>query len=116
MLRVLNKHTTGLVRSLAETRVTLTSQWRSMFIQVRDTPNPHSLMFMPGTKVLGSGTVHFTNTLEAKTSPLAKSLFRVEGVKEVFLASDFITIVKVSLIKWEVQKKACGMQNNKNIN
>ena len=66
-----------------------------MFIQVRDTPNPNSLMFLPGAKVLGSGTVHFANAVDAKVSPLAKSLFRIEGVKEVFLAGDFLTVVKV---------------------
>ena len=68
---------------------------RNMFIQVRETPNPNSLMFLPGCKVLGSGTVHFHSPGEGKTSPLARSLFRIEGVKEILLAGDFVTIVKV---------------------
>ena len=107
---------------------------RSMFIQVRDTPNEHrfapaprrsnnatlashcrlisrSLMFLPGRAVLGSGTAQFNALGEAKSSPLARcaasapargnidpfhgsSLFRIEGVKQVFLAADFITVIK----------------------
>merc|ERR1719293_358299 len=33
----------------------LNQQKRSMFIQTQETPNPHSLKFVPGTKVLEQG-------------------------------------------------------------
>ncbi|XP_066964054.1 NFU1 iron-sulfur cluster scaffold homolog, mitochondrial-like [Macrobrachium rosenbergii] len=67
---------------------------RTMFIKVQDTPNPNSLKFLPGVQVLESGTVDFSNISAAQKSPLAKLLFRIDGVRGVFLATDFITITK----------------------
>lgn len=70
-------------------------QGRSMFIQVQDTPNPLSLKFMPGVRLLDNGcTFDFPSLQSAKKSPLARLLFRIEGVKGVFFGSDFITITK----------------------
>ncbi|XP_037788859.1 NFU1 iron-sulfur cluster scaffold homolog, mitochondrial-like isoform X2 [Penaeus monodon] len=67
---------------------------RSMFIKVQDTPNPNSLKFIPGVQVLESGTADFPSVSAAQKSPLAKLLFRIEGVQGVFLSTDFITITK----------------------
>lgn len=67
---------------------------RSMFIKVQETPNPNSLKFLPGVQVLESGTADFGNLTAAQKSPLAKLLFRIDGVRGVFLATDFITITK----------------------
>ncbi|XP_058808883.1 NFU1 iron-sulfur cluster scaffold homolog, mitochondrial-like [Phymastichus coffea] len=90
----------------AKTKLTIhmnqngTSFWhlqkRNMFIQTQDTPNPNSLKFLPGKEVLGPGqTKDFPNASEAYCSPLAKMLFRIEGVKSVFFGPDFITITKI---------------------
>ena len=68
---------------------------RSMFIQVQSTPNPNSLKFVPGVSVLGTGTADFSNPLEARRSPLARQLFKIDGVKGVFFGPDFITVTKV---------------------
>lgn len=44
---------------------------RTMFIQTQETPNPNSLKFIPGTKVLESGqTLDFPNIGAAQCSPL----------------------------------------------
>ncbi|XP_026321558.1 NFU1 iron-sulfur cluster scaffold homolog, mitochondrial-like isoform X1 [Hyposmocoma kahamanoa] len=68
---------------------------RTMFIQTQDTPNPNSLKFLPGTKVLEPGqTMDFPNIGAAQCSPLAKMLFRIEGVKGVFFGPEFITVTK----------------------
>ena len=80
---------------------------RSMFIQTQDTPNPQSLKFLPGRKVLEEGgTLDFPNASSAYSSPLAKLLFRVEGVQAVFFGPDFITITKHDdeSIEWRVLK------------
>ena len=68
-----------------------------MFIQVQDTPNPNSLKFVPGVSILTTGTVDFPSPLAARSSPLARQLFRIEGVKGVFFGSDFITVTKVRM-------------------
>lgn len=81
-------------------------QRRKMFIQTQDTPNPNSLKFLPGVKVLEpSQTKDFPNATDAYCSPLAKMLFRVEGVKSVFFGPDFITITKADEdVEWKLLK------------
>lgn len=46
--------------------------------------------------MLEAGTIDFPNIASAQCSPLAKLLFRIEGVKAVFLGPDFITITRVA--------------------
>lgn len=80
-------------------------QARSMFIQVQETPNPDSLKFLPGIDVLGKGnTRDFPSQVSAMSSPLAKIIFRVEGVRSVFFGGDFVTISKVEDAEWRVLK------------
>lgn len=78
-----------------------------MFIQVEDTPNPDSLKFYPGVPVLESGTIDFQDKKKASLrSPLAKALFRINGVKSVFFAHEFITVTKEEddKVLWNVLK------------
>ena len=63
-----------------------------MFIQTEATPNPATLKFIPGKTVLHEGTADFRAKDEALASPLAERLFGIEGVKGVFLGSDFISV------------------------
>ncbi|NP_001006305.2 NFU1 iron-sulfur cluster scaffold homolog, mitochondrial [Gallus gallus] len=78
---------------------------RCMFIQTQDTPNPNSLKFIPGKEVLESRTMEFSSPAAAFCSPLARQLFRIEGVKSVFFGPDFITITKESEdLDWNLLK------------
>lgn len=80
---------------------------RAMFIQVEETPNPNSLKFYPGETVLETGTADFQDKVQASLkSPLAKAIFRINGVKSVFFASNFITVSKEDdeKIEWNVLK------------
>ncbi|KAJ3064846.1 hypothetical protein HDU98_011776 [Podochytrium sp. JEL0797] len=79
---------------------------RSLFIQTASTPNQHSLKFTPGVPVVGAtNTTHeFTTARAAMSSPLAKRLFRIDGVKEVFLGPDFITVTKQEDAEWPLLK------------
>lgn len=65
-----------------------------MFIQTEATPNPATLKFIPGKSVLSAGTADFRSRTEADASPLATRLFDIDGVKGVFLGSDFISVTK----------------------
>ncbi|MDP6346328.1 MAG: NifU family protein [Alphaproteobacteria bacterium] len=65
-----------------------------MFIQTETTPNPETLKFLPGVGVLPSGSVDYRGPEEAEASPLAQSLFGIEGVAGVFLGTDFISVTK----------------------
>ena len=77
-----------------------------MFIQTEQTPNPQTLKFLPGKVVMDLGTAFFESNEETNNSPLAKRLFEIEGVKGVFLGSDFITITKEEKLDWQVMKPA----------
>ncbi len=75
-----------------------------MFIQTEHTPNPATLKFLPGCPVMASGTANFPAASAAQNSPLATSLFDIEGITGVFLGSDFITVTKSDDKDWEIMK------------
>ncbi len=77
-----------------------------MFIQTEYTPNPATLKFLPGREVLATGTVDFADRTLAKRSPLAESIFAIEGVERVFLGGDFVTVTKDDDKDWAVMKPA----------
>ncbi len=76
-----------------------------MFIQTEPTPNPATLKFLPGRTVLATGTLDMRNPESAAQSPLAESLFAIQGVSGVFLGSDFISVTKASG-EWQQLKPA----------
>ncbi len=66
-----------------------------MFIQTESTPNPATLKFIPGGKVMGEGAVaDFPDRASAGRSPLAEALFRIPEVGRVFFGADFISVTK----------------------
>lgn len=79
-----------------------------MFIQTEDTPNPQSMKFLPGQAVLGQGAVgmDFPTMESAAASPLAQSLFDIDGVMGVYLGADFITVTKAEAVEWMHAKPA----------
>jgi len=79
-----------------------------MFIQTEDTPNPQSMKFLPGRPILGPGALgrDFPNAETAGASPLAASLFDIDGVAGVFLGADFVTVTKFESVDWRHVKPA----------
>ena len=71
-----------------------------MFIQTQDTPNPATLKFIPGVPVMTSGTADYPAAESAANAPLARRLFQVDGVKGVFLGSDFVAVTKDEALDW----------------
>ncbi|CAH8592250.1 unnamed protein product [Schistosoma turkestanicum] len=92
------------LRSINTQSISLHSSIRRLFIQVQETPNPNSLKYFPGKPVLGSGTRDFPSYTQTASSPLARQLFRIDGVKRVFFGPDFITITKNDDFEWVVIK------------
>lgn len=73
-----------------------------MFIQTEPTPNPDTLKFIPGQTVAGTtGPFDYPEAEAARNSPLARALFVVDGVKSVFLGSDFLSISKTVEAEWK---------------
>ena len=77
-----------------------------MFIQTEDTPNPATLKFIPGRAVMPDGTADFRSPSDAERSPLARSLFTVDGVAGVFLGRDFVSVSKGADTDWFTLKPA----------
>jgi Fe-S cluster biogenesis protein NfuA len=76
-----------------------------MFIQTEVTPNPDSLKFLPGLKVLERGVAEFKTEQAARAdSPLAAALFAIDGVTNVFLSTDYVTVSKESAADWALLK------------
>lgn len=65
-----------------------------MFIQTEATPNPATLKFLPGLRVMEHGTAEFRSSADASASPLAQRLFGIDGIAGVFLGDDFISVTK----------------------
>lgn len=78
-----------------------------MLIHTEETPNNHALKFILGKPILDSNqTIDFTNKEAANMSPLALSLFDVEGVKRVFFGHNFIVVTKDEKVSWYGLKSA----------
>jgi Fe-S cluster biogenesis protein NfuA len=75
-----------------------------MFIETEGTPNPATLKFLPGREVMGLSTADFASGASATRSPLATTLFGLDGVARVFLGGDFVTVTKTDEVSWETLK------------
>lgn len=88
-------------------RVQNTIQKRNLFIQTASTPNEDALKFLPSEKTVlgpGAGTIEYLNGREAHSSPLARRLFAVDGVRSVMFGPDFITVEKNPEVSWTILK------------
>lgn len=86
-----------------------THQRRSLFIQTEETPNPASLKFIPGETVLdpneGYGaTMDFKKSDSLSNSPLAKRLFRLNGVENIMFGEGFVSVNKTDSVSWSQLK------------
>ncbi|MCH2169315.1 NifU family protein [Myxococcota bacterium] len=65
------------------------------------TPNPDSIKWVLGRPILqGGARAHFSTRPDEEVSPLASALFQIDGVEEVFLASNFVTVTKREQLEW----------------
>src|SRR5688572_6131733 len=71
-----------------------------MFIETEPTPNPATLKFLPGQRVMPSGTRDFATPEEAEASPLAQALFDTGEVTGVFLGGDFVSVTAAPGADW----------------
>lgn len=65
------------------------------------TPNPNALKFILDKTIMESGSANFSSAEKAESSPLAKRLFALGEVEEVFFGKTFITITKKESSLWE---------------
>ena len=71
-----------------------------MYVQTEITPNPNSLKFIPGKAVSNSWSVEITRKEDADNE-LVRNILSVNGVKGIFLGSDFLSVNKDEDTNWE---------------
>ena len=73
---------------------------QGMFIETETTPNPATLKFLPGERVMSAGTRAFTSHEEAEASPLAQALFSLGDVTEVLFGQEFVAVTVAPGVQW----------------
>src|SRR3954451_5313888 len=63
-----------------------------MLIQTETTPNPATLKFVPGRKVMEAGTRDFATPEAAEASPLAEAIFSTGEVEGVFFGRVLVAV------------------------
>lgn len=69
-------------------------------IYAESTPNPTVMKFI-ANKTLATGIFEFKTIEDATNSPLAKALFNFPFVKEVFISSNYISVMKHDWVEWQ---------------
>ena len=75
-----------------------------MFIETETTPNPATLKFLPGQRVMQSGTREFASPEQAEASPLAQAIFDTGDVTNVFFGADFVSVSVAPGADWSALK------------
>jgi len=63
------------------------------------TPNPNVMKFV-ANKILTKKTAEFKSIDDTEASPLAKELFKLPYVKEVFMDENYISVTKFNTFEW----------------
>ena len=71
-----------------------------VMIYTESTPNPNTLKFVTNKALLLNDAVEFQNIDETNEAPLAKALFGFNGVTNVFISNNFVTITKEEELLW----------------
>ena len=75
-----------------------------MFLKIEETPNPNTIKFIPEKSMDFKGTKLFTATDDFGKSDLLKTIFSIQGVTNVLLNSEFISVSKSEEEDWKVLK------------
>jgi hypothetical protein len=71
-----------------------------MPVQAQSTPNPNALKFVvPGARF--TRPLSFASSAAAAADPVAAQLFALDGVYNVFMAQDFVTVNKRPDVTWD---------------
>ena len=86
-------------------------------LQVQSTPNPNALKFVLNVPVKTEGKLAYKNAEECHTNPLARLLFSIPHISEVYFFENYITVTQDGTGDWDVleeQIKTTILNNIKN--
>ena len=69
-------------------------------VSVSTTPNENAMKYTLNCNSIESGHKTYANAEAAEDSPVAKALFAIDGVSQVFLMADFISVTKKPEVNW----------------
>lgn len=69
-------------------------------LTVQPTPNVNALKFVTNRRMTEGRSQTFTDP-NTTTSPLARDLLAITGVRQVFFLNDFITITRHEGVEWD---------------
>lgn len=74
-----------------------------MTIRQQATPNPSAMKFTADRRVVeGRESKSFYSAAQAAGDPVAAAVFALDGVVNVFMADDFVTVTRASDADWAV--------------
>lgn len=68
------------------------SESSNLLIRIQETPNPNAWKFVLNQPVLSEGKATYIEPKEAENNLLARSLFEIEGIKQVHFFQNVVTI------------------------
>ncbi len=69
-------------------------------VEVQPTPNVNAMKFVLSQRITEGRSQTFRAPEEAANSPLAKALFAIPGVVQVFFLNNFITLTRAPEADW----------------
>ncbi|MFN8491718.1 MAG: NifU N-terminal domain-containing protein [Caldilineaceae bacterium] len=76
-----------------------------MSVQIQKTPNPNALKFIL-PKAQFAQPLNFSSVAAAATHPLARQLFALGNIYNIFMVQDFVTVNKLPDAPWAVLETA----------
>ncbi|MFQ5529506.1 MAG: NifU N-terminal domain-containing protein [Gemmatimonadota bacterium] len=70
-------------------------------VQVQGTPNPNAAKFVLDRSALGDEGRTYFDAESAEHDSLASRLFRLAGVRALFMVDNFITVTKADEASWD---------------
>ncbi len=84
-------------------------------IMVQSTPNPNALKFVLNTLVKSEGKVMYKSAEECHTNPLARVLFSIPNVVEVYFFDNYITVTQDGNGDWDKMEEEIRQKITDNI-
>ena len=74
-------------------------------IRTRETPNADALQFVLNAQVLANGNKSYATAKDCKGDPLGEALFDREGVGNVYVMDNFVTVTKNETADWNLLRE-----------
>lgn len=70
-------------------------------LMIQSTPNPNALKFVVNMPLKNEGKVTYKNAGQCEHNPMAKALFTVPNVVEVYFFDNYVTVTQDGNVDWE---------------